>query len=96
MADETYIQVASDGAGKKVKNLKLIGVVQADGTSADVYIQCTAIVDGDGRTVDLDELTGVMRALLKEVRWLRKGFGEMTENAALTIGLDDGSDNSED
>lgn len=91
MPGDDYVQLADDGTGKKVKNYLLLGVVQSDGTPADVYVQCVAIQDADGRRLDFDETNGLLRTLVQEVRWLRKGFGEMTDNAALTIGLSDGS-----
>jgi hypothetical protein len=47
-ADESYIQVAPDGSGKKVRNLQL-DVLQPDGTMATVQMQVVSIVDEHGQ-----------------------------------------------
>lgn len=46
-----FVQVALDGPGKKIRNLKL-DVLQDDGTIATVYQQVVSIVDEDGQLVD--------------------------------------------
>ncbi len=91
MAIEAVIQVALDGAGKMTKTLVLSGVQQPDGTIATVYIPDVVMVDKGGRRIDFDGTNELLEAILKEVRWVRKGLGEMTDNAYLTLGLDDGS-----
>lgn len=76
--NEANVQVALDGAGKKIRQLKLTGVVQADGTTADVYVQCVAITDTDGAAVGMQETNGLLRQLIAEMQALRKMYGIAT------------------
>lgn len=76
--NEAYVQVAQDGSGKKVRNLILQGVVQPDGTQADVYVQCTAIVDGDGAPFSMTETNGILLRVLREITALRHMYGRAT------------------
>ncbi len=89
MAEEAIIQVALDGAGKSVKQFLLRGVPQPDGTYADVYVQAVSVQGSDGRAVDWNEAFEEIRAIRKELRWIRRGFGELIDNAAMTLGVDE-------
>lgn len=58
MADESYVQVAGDGTGKKVRNLVLgriildgVGVPPADANTTNYYVQVTALADAEGRLI---------------------------------------------
>jgi hypothetical protein len=97
MSTDTYIQLAPDAGGKKVKNLLLKGVPQSDGTYADVYIQCNAIVDQDGRAIDNDELLSVMKSIHNELIAIRQGIGELADDADMAFGNnEDNNDDDED
>lgn len=51
---ESLIQVATDGSGKKVRNLS-VAQLQSDGTVATVYMQVVQIADREtGKVLDLD------------------------------------------
>jgi len=52
---ETFVQVALDGAGKKIRQLKLLQIIQADGTVADVHQQIVLICDENGDPVNFDD-----------------------------------------
>jgi hypothetical protein len=75
MAADSYIQVATDGSGKKVRNLQL-DVLQPDGTVATVQMQVVAIADERGRPV-ADQQSDILAALgrlTREVSLLRHAF----------------------
>jgi len=91
MAEETNVQLASDGSGKKIKNFLLRGVVQSDGTSADVYVQCTNVLDGDGRLVDFDEMSKILNRIYREMKLMRQIVGEITQHGG-ALGFGDGYD----
>jgi len=91
MTTEAEIQVALDGSGKKVKNFLLTGVVQADGTSADVYVQCVSVMDDEGRLVDFMALNETMLAIYREVKLMRQMVGEVTQHGG-ALGLGDDGD----
>lgn len=52
MADESFIGVAPDASGKKVRNLAL-DVLQPDGTTVTVQMQIIAIADENGRPFNI-------------------------------------------
>jgi hypothetical protein len=73
-AKETFVQVATDGSGKQIRNLA-IDVIQSDGTVATVYVQAAAIYDRDGRAVDLnaiDQTNRLLSAVLVELKQIRR------------------------
>lgn len=86
--NESYIQVATDGSGKKVRNLAL-EILQPDKTIATVYVQCVAIVDSAGRAVDFTESTDLLRQLLQEMRALRRAVGECVGDEDALVDTDD-------
>ena len=88
---ESNVRLATDAAstGKKIRQVLVRGVVQEDGTSADVYLPCYVETDKEGRSLDHDEIPNILKMVLREVRLLREMFGEMTENGgALGFGGD--------
>lgn len=50
---ESYVQVAADGVGKKVRNLSVYAR-QSDGTVVLVQMQVVALVDEDGVPIDMN------------------------------------------
>ena len=77
MAD-TYVQVAPDSTGKKIRNLSL-DILQADGTIATVYMQVVAIANSDGTPVNLDMIS-VLEEMLVELRQIRLGMQLLTDD----------------
>jgi len=71
MADESYIQVAPDSTGKKVRTLEM-PAVQSDGTVATVEMQVAALVDANGRPLDL--ASDLQRDILRVLKQLRYGL----------------------
>lgn len=72
MADfESYVQVATDGSGKKIRNRKRT-IIESDGTSADVYSQVVA-ADTD------DESYQEPRNLLEELVCLQQKTYELLQ-----------------
>ena len=67
MADASYVQVAPDSSGKKIRNLQL-EVLQADGTFATVQMQVITIADAEGRPISLIPDRELLRELRKELR----------------------------
>ena len=47
-----FVQVAPDGAGKRIANVQLLDVVQPDGTVVQVYAQCVVPVDASGNPIE--------------------------------------------
>lgn len=76
---EGYVQVATDGAGKKIHNVA-VDRIQPDGTTATVYEQVVRIVAADGREIDLtgNETHVLLRALLREMSALRVMYANAT------------------
>lgn len=75
---EAYVQVATDGSGKKIRNVQL-DVVQADGTVATVQMQVVVPVDKDGQLIDhASETNALLKALLREMTALRRMYGRAT------------------
>lgn len=96
MADEAKAAVFADGTGQQSKYVRLKGVVQADGTSADVVVQCIAVLDIDGRQVDQDAVLTELRNMNKELSRMRKAFGDFMDNAELMLDTDDGDEDDGD
>lgn len=99
---EGYVQVATDGSGKKVRNLLLKGVLQPDGTTADVYVQCVSVVDSDGNALDFNRTNELLSSLVREVHWLRLAFivshqgdDEIADAVAEAGGLEEHDDDDE-
>lgn len=47
---ESYVQVAADGSGKKIRNIAA-EVVQEDGSTATVYMQVVSLKDEFGNSI---------------------------------------------
>ncbi len=85
-----------DGSGKQGRSILLVGVVQADGSTADVYVQCQAAVDVEGRVVDQDAVLTVLLQMNKELQRMRKGIGDFIDNAEMMLDCDDGDEEDGD
>ncbi len=72
------------------------GVRQADGTSADVYVQCAAIVDQDGRAVDFDAHLETLKCINRKLGILIGMVGEIGDVGPLVDDADEENDNSRD
>lgn len=85
MVNDTFIQVATDGAGKKVRNLS-VPVLQSDGTLSTAYMQVTALAKSDGTLMDLDIKTTLESLLLvaKQQRMLLLLLVNAVTNSKLT------------
>jgi hypothetical protein len=83
---ESYVQVAPDSTGKKIRNLQM-DVLQPDGTTATVQMQVTSLVDMDGRATDfgISETNHLLHALLREMTALRKMYGRATGQQFLSL-----------
>ncbi len=86
-------QLNNDGTGKKVL---LLGLVQGDGSTVDVYVQCTAAVDVEGRAVDSYAVLEVLMQINKEMSRMRKAFGDFVDNAELMLDCDDSDEDDGD
>lgn len=84
---DSYVQVAADGAGKKVRN-QLVYVLDATGNPIPVYQQVVVLADESGNVVDsnlqpvLQELLETNKQLLDAVRWLG-GDGSPTDKGPI-------------
>jgi hypothetical protein len=64
---ESYVGVAPDSTGKKVRNLQLT-LLEADGTIATVQMQVVALADVEGNPISLQTDRELLRALHLESR----------------------------
>ena len=67
---ETFVQVAADGSGKKIRNVS-IQTVQADGTLATTYMQVVNIFDEFGNRVNHVDRESWQAQMLDETRAIR-------------------------
>lgn len=84
--NDTYVQLAADGTGKKVRNIS-VPVLQADGSVATTYLQVTTLADSEGALLDLD-IKGTMEELLmvaKQQRMLLLMLVNAMTNGNLTV-----------
>jgi hypothetical protein len=81
--EEGKVQVALDGAGKNLRTVLLRQVLQADGTLIDVHVQCSAVVDVNGDSVDMKETNALLKAILFELVSARLMYGRATGQAVL-------------
>ena len=73
---ETYVQVAPDSTGKKIRNL-LITVPASDGTSNPVYQQVVGLADVDGFPLThstQDEILRVLHEIKEGIDLLRESL----------------------
>ena len=67
---ETFVQVAADGSGKKIRNIS-IQTLQADGTLATTYMQVVNIYDEFGNAVNYVSQESWQTQMLDETRAIR-------------------------
>ena len=84
MAQDSFVQVAPDGAGKKIRNVQM-DMLQADGTIATVQVQIVGHVTYDGFPVDQSGVEKLLRELIAEVRALRQMTGASTGMGAIGL-----------
>lgn len=77
-----YIQVATDGSGKKVRNLEMV-VVLPSGAEHTVEVQVVAHVGSDGQLVDVDTTK-----MLIELQELREKMAELVNLVEEAFGAD--------
>lgn len=78
MARESYVQVAADGSGKRIRNLAL-EIVQTDGSIATSQVQVTAIADENGNPIDMTGRGDLFAQLLLELRAIRLGIQHLVD-----------------
>lgn len=74
-ATPTYVQVAPDSTGQKVRNLSLTQL-RADGTSDTVVMQVTSIADEYGNVLDFKVAN---KDLIDAIERLRESIDFMTK-----------------
>jgi hypothetical protein len=79
--DESYVQVATDGSGKKIRNLVRAKLVLDSVPDANAdqnrYIQVVVLADRDGNLIEPDK--GWREALLDEQRTTNQLLAEILE-----------------
>jgi hypothetical protein len=70
---ESFVQVAPDSTGKKIRNLQ-VSLLQADGSVATVQMQVIAIADEDGNPIAFKRDLEVQQQHLDELRAIRIGM----------------------
>jgi len=93
---EAKAALFADGTGKLGKLVMLRGVVQEDGTSADVVVTCVSVTDLDGRAVDNEAVLDALTAMNRNLVRIRKGLGEALDNMELSLDVEDEDDGGED
>jgi hypothetical protein len=73
VADESFVQVAADSTGKRIRNLS-IQAVQEDGSIVTVQMQVVQIADENGNPISLTERIDLAQQLLDEARACRVGL----------------------
>ena len=79
---DTFVEVAPDGTGKRIRNVAL-DVVQADGTVVTVYMQVVAIRDNEGQPVNLESTVSILGQIHEEIQALRVMYGRATGQAMI-------------
>jgi hypothetical protein len=77
--ENSFVQVATDGSGKKILNVPVTMQVAdaALGTVVEtVYVQATVLVDSEGRIVERD--TSYQEDMLRELRAIVTGLSILT------------------
>jgi hypothetical protein len=81
---ETYVQVAPDSSGKKIRNLQ-VQLQQTDGTFATVLMQVVSIADENGNPMVVGDTLDWQMQLLDEMRAIRIGVQEILDAGAVTM-----------
>lgn len=72
MADESYVQVIADGAGKQVRNLRMVVRTVDAASGAETlnsrYVQVVSFSDQFGNVVDFAGLSARTNELLTDIR----------------------------
>ena len=73
MSNESFVQVAPDSTGKKIRNV-LVYALQADGSMAPVQMQAIQIMDAEGNQVLFRDEYDLQQQILDELRATRIGM----------------------
>lgn len=75
---ENYVQVATEGSGKKIRNLKISTYIDVNGvpTLTDVYMQVTSIVDETGQPVSLKGTEELLQQIIRQLGRLEQLMAE--------------------
>jgi len=71
MSDASFVQVAPDSTGKKIRNLQL-NVVQSDGSTSTVQMQVISIADANGNLMDVAVVAGSAMLSMSDSRVLEQ------------------------
>lgn len=85
MAGEQNVQVAPDSTGKKIRTLELdLQIADASGVLAKSTVEAQVVVvcDAKGQLIDLNDLKAALAEFTAELRALRRGLKETTNNLA--------------
>lgn len=74
---ESYVQVAPNSTGEKIRNVSL-DVLQPDGTVATVLMQVVVPVDRDGFAMDSSANLAMLTSIRNELRALRLLYAAAT------------------
>lgn len=85
MAVESFVQVAPDSVGKRIRNVQA-DVVQPDGTLATVQMQVVALADERGQLVGEPVDREWQAAVLGQLRAIRRGLEALTGQLLSTEG----------
>jgi hypothetical protein len=67
---ETFVQVAPDSSGQKIRNLT-VTFVASDGTAHTVNMQVVSIADGSGRMMSFGPTEELLEAILQELQHIK-------------------------
>lgn len=73
MAQDSYVQVAPDSTGKKIRNIQA-SILQPDGSVAIVQMQVVSLVDENGNPARFASDQDIQLQLLDETRAMRMGI----------------------
>lgn len=76
---DSFVQVAPDSTGKKIRNLQ-ITILQPDGSLVTTQMQVTAISDADGNIYDPFDQQQIQLEILSELKMLRKMVAKFTNS----------------
>jgi hypothetical protein len=88
MSDASYVQVAPDSTGKKIRNLQL-NVVQPDGSTSVVQMQVISIADANGNLMAVESVRGegllstTDNRVLEELTEMRNLLGKIAQVLSL-------------
>jgi hypothetical protein len=85
---ETYVQVAADGAGKKIRNLS-VQTLDSTGTLQTTYMQVVSLADENGNQILGGDQNDFQQQLLDEVRAIRMGIQQLLDAGGRKADIND-------